>query len=326
MAFFFSRKTRGARSYAAPESRTAAELPDVAGGATLSHSCGINGPGSLLQPEVLRLTSHRDENMRRVRVRCHAVHLGEHVVLCRVLGRYKLYVQSTDVGFGAHLMMDGYWEMWATEFMARCVRSGMTVFDLGASYGYFTLLAADLVGPHGKVIAFEPNFAIAQLLRRNIDVNGFRSNVTIESRAVWDKTGEVMTFVVPQEEPKNGRVTGIRLEGTQFSHLQVTSLALDDLNDQKVDFIKADIEGAEGQMWAGMQRLLEKNPDVIFLIEFAAARCTNPRAILEQMSNMFPLQYLDVWSKVLPVTIDEVLARNDDWMLVLSRNPLPPVQ
>jgi FkbM family methyltransferase len=283
-------------------------------------------PGTLLLPHSLRFTSQREENMRRVRARCRAVYLGERVALCWVLGRYKFYVQSTDIGFGAHLMMDGYWEMWATEFMARCIRPGMTVLDLGASYGYFTLLAADLAGSQGKVIAFEPNPPIAQLLRHNIDVNGFSSNVTIESRAVWDKTGELVTFVVPEEEPKNARVTDVKLDGTQFRHIQVPSLALDDLQDQKVDFMKADIEGAEERMWVGMQKVLARNPDAVFLIEFAASRCNNPRAVLEQMSQLFPLQYLDVWSKVQPATIEQILGRNDDWMLVLSRNPLPAVQ
>lgn len=282
--------------------------------------------GILLQSQALRFTSQREENMRRVRARCRSVYLGGHTVLCWVLGRYKFYVQSTDVGFGAHLIMDGYWEMWATEFMARCVRPGMTVFDLGASYGYFTLLAADLVGPQGKVIAFEPNPHVVQLLRHNIDVNGFFSSVTIENRAVWNKSGEVVTFVIPEEEPKNARVTGVPLEGMQFHHTKVASLALDDLSEQKVDFMKVDIEGAEEQMWAGMQKLLARNPEVILLIEFAASRCNNPRLVLEQMSRLFPLQYLDVWSKVQPVSIDEVLARKEDWMLVLSRNPLPPVQ
>src|SRR6185312_2718905 len=142
--------------------------------------------------------------------------------------------------------------------------------------GYFTLLAADLVGSSGKVLAVEPNPAICEMLKQNIDVNGFASRVTIDERALWNKTGEVMPFVIPIGEPKNARITDGQLVGAQYNHIEVNSLALDDFNDQKVDFIKADIEGAEEQMWAGMQALLARNPDVILLVEFASSRCTNP--------------------------------------------------
>lgn len=320
---FLTRKTTGETSSTAPG-------PSVSPSALQKPARRTPGdidlPGTLLHPLIFRLTSRRDEIMRQVRLRCRTVHLGGNVALSWALGRYKFYVQTTDVGFGAHLMLDGFWEMWATEFLARCIRPGMRVFDLGANHGYFTLLAADLVGPEGKVLAFEPNPALHKLLRRNVDVNGFTDRVTLDSRALWKKSGKVMTFTVPEEEPKNGRITPAKLQGAQFRNFPVTSFALDDLADQKVDFIKADIEGAEEEMWTGMQKLLAKNPDVIFLLEFAAARAKNARTILKQMADMFPLQHLDLHSRVLPVSIDEIMARQDDWMLVLSRAPLPPVE
>lgn len=281
--------------------------------------------GSLIPVGDFAYTSRRSAVMRRVRLRSRGVYVGDDTVLCWVLGRYKFYIQASDVGFGAHIMLDGYWEMWVTEFVARCVAPGMTAFDLGANFGYFTLLLADLVGPQGKVLAIEANPSVAGLLRHNIAVNGFADRVIVDERAAWHVTGETLFFEIADNEPKNAHVTTVRPDPAPgVAHVPVTTFALDDLADQKVDFIKADIEGAEEHVWNGMQRLLARNPDMIFLLEFAASRCANPRGVLDQMAALFPLQYLDHESRVLPITAEQVL-EGSEWMLVLTRRALPPL-
>src|SRR5690606_11670793 len=59
---------------------------------------------------------------------------------------------------------------------------------VGAHYGYFTLLAARLVAPHGRVVAFEPSRATGELLRRNVAAV---SGVVVEPHAVLDRDGTV---------------------------------------------------------------------------------------------------------------------------------------
>ena len=56
-----------------------------------------------------------------------------------------MYIDTADVGFGAHLLLDGFWESWLTEFIARRVQAGMRFADVGANHGYYTVLAADLL-------------------------------------------------------------------------------------------------------------------------------------------------------------------------------------
>ena len=110
------------------------------------------------------MSSSRDLNEALIRSLCATVRLDDSI-LCRVLGRYKMYVDCNDVGLAPHLMLDGYWEMHVTEAILRFVRSGMTVVDVGANQGYFTMLLADLVGPNGRVFAAEPNTHMMTLLR-----------------------------------------------------------------------------------------------------------------------------------------------------------------
>src|SRR5438045_9793085 len=114
-----------------------------------------------------------------IRRRVQTAYLGDDVVLARILGRLKIYLNSKDRGFASHLMLDGYWEMWLTQYLARTVNSGMTVIDVGANFGYFTLLLADIVGTKGGVIAVEPNTSATALLRETIMLNGFEHRVKI---------------------------------------------------------------------------------------------------------------------------------------------------
>jgi len=76
------------------------------------------------------------------------------------------------------------------------VKPGQTVLDIGASIGFFTLLLARLVGPSGRVFAFEPDTVSFALLKANVLVNGHR-NVTLVNKAVTATTGVQKLYVCP---------------------------------------------------------------------------------------------------------------------------------
>ena len=65
----------------------------------------------------------------------------------------------------------------------------MTVLDIGAAFGYYTLLSADKVGEMGKVISFEPEPSNFAILEKNIFLNGFQKRVMLINKAVADKEG-----------------------------------------------------------------------------------------------------------------------------------------
>ena len=85
-----------------------------------------------------------------------ATFVGDQTVLCRTLGRFKMYVSTLDEGLAPHLISDGYWEMWTTRVMTEVVKAGMICIDAGANVGYYSVLMAELVGSGGRVIAAEP--------------------------------------------------------------------------------------------------------------------------------------------------------------------------
>ena len=255
---------------------------------------------------------------RRSRALTQALYLGDNVMLCRVLGRYKCYVPADDDGFAAHVMMEGVWETWLTVFMARRLEPGMHAIDAGANHGYYTLLFADLVGPGGRVAAIEANPRTASLLRRTVTVNGYDDRVQVMEVAVTDRDGESLTFSTPAHEPKNARIVSDVQAGSADT-VAVTGARLDTLlaDWPHVDFIKVDVEGAEEAMLEGAWPILERDRPML-LLEFNAGRCANPGALLDRLSRLYgPFRTVSFDCTLEAVSRAQLLdpACQEDWLL-----------
>jgi FkbM family methyltransferase len=265
----------------------------------------------------------RDEMEDSCRRLASPVYLGGGVALCRILGSYKFYVSTSDEGFGANVLLDGYWESWLTRFMARTVRPGATVVDVGANYGYYSLLLADLVGPKGRLHAVEPNPDAAALMSRSLALNGFTARSEVHEIALGAGEGEATLFV-PEGEPKNAAlVAGEEIErsGRQCA---VGVRSLDSLigPDEAIGFIKIDAEGGEEAIIEGMERILATRPPPMVL-EYNAARYADPGLFLERLLRRYgSLRHVDHDGRAVAVTPERVLTEHfgEDWLLFLSRS------
>src|SRR5262249_4908309 len=159
-----------------------------------------------------------------------------------VLGRFHMFVQTSDRGFAVHIMHTGAWEMALTEFIVRTLKPGMRVVDVGANFGYYALLMSELVGHGGLCSAFEPNPQIAGLLKESLTVNGFGGRSRVFEMALTDRERGPMQFFIPHAEPKNARLQAEVADWmlVQGRSLEVPSSSIDALSGElgKVDFIK----------------------------------------------------------------------------------------
>jgi FkbM family methyltransferase len=268
----------------------------------------------------------------QVRARAQGCYLGDHTALCRVMGRYKVYVDTRDIGLASHLLLDGYWEMWVTEALSGLVRPGMVVADIGANVGYFSLLMGDWTGPHGQVLAFEPNPRLHTLLTRTLAVNGMR-HARAHGIALADRAGEAL-LIVPDGEPKNGHLapapapapTTATATATATHDAHAVRVATHRLDQEQawadIELAKIDVEGAEERIWAGMAGLLARRTLRTVVLEFTPARYRDPAAFLRALiAPGFDLARIDVFDGIVDCSPDQVLAgpAHEDVMLVLRR-------
>ncbi len=107
--------------------------------------------------------------------------------LTKIISGSLLYVYPNSP-VGKACISSGIWEPGTTTLISRILRKGWTFVDVGANVGYYTTLAAGLVGKEGKVVAFEPDPANYEILCRNVHVNRF-ANVICERYAISNRTG-----------------------------------------------------------------------------------------------------------------------------------------
>jgi len=151
----------------------------------------------------------------------------------------------------------GDYETEKAELFARHVKPGGIVYDVGANVGFYALIAARVVGPTGRVVAFEPSPRNLAFLRENLSLNSI-TNVKVLDFAVSDSEGETRFFV--GNDPRVSKVTAtgdITVRTTTLDHL-MGELPMPDL-------IEMDIEGAEYSALRGAEQLLRKSSPVIFL-------------------------------------------------------------
>jgi FkbM family methyltransferase len=143
------------------------------------------------------------------------------------------------VGSSTHGCWLGSYEYHKRRRFERTVRSGQVVYDVGANAGFYTILASVLVGPTGKVVAFEPVPRNLDYLQRHIELNRL-TNVTVVPAAVSDGDGQGCFREGPH--PSMGSLA-------QGGALRVRTVSLDRLiKEGRVpppDVVKMDIEGGE---------------------------------------------------------------------------------
>jgi FkbM family methyltransferase len=224
----------------------------------------------------------------------------------------QMWLPSTDSVIRPILETTGVWETAETEYMRRMLRPGMTVVDVGAHCGYFTLLASTLVGNSGRVIAFEPSPASFELLAANVWRNG-ASNVTTLPWAVGRDNGYADLYLA---EGNTGDHRLVETEDQRVS-IRVRCVTLDMLSGLigPADFLKVDTQGYEGAVLGGSQELLAASSDPTLTIEFwpfgLRRAGEDPRRFIQRLRDSgFDLTELDPFGAgPAPLDVDDVLAR-----------------
>lgn len=209
-------------------------------------------------------------------------------------GDYFFGVPSEEWGLAYFLMINGHFECGSEKLFCSLLKPGMTVLDLGANLGIYTLHA---LKAGCEVYSFEPLPRIYEILGQNIKANGFADigKAHLYNCAVSSKNGTAEFFYVKQMSG-HSNMYGSEFDSDKSITVQVVSVddCLKEIH--HVDIVKIDVEGAEYDALHGMSRILSENPKIKILIEFAPGHIVRagmaPQEVLDYYSELGFYRYL----------------------------------
>lgn len=194
----------------------------------------------------------------------------------RLAPRERLVIAALAPGFRMQLDLQDpvqrkiyfygdYDERYEARMVQRVLDPGEVFWDIGANIGYFTLLAASVLGNTGQVVAFEPGSAAYRCLQENIALNPYR-HITSLQLAVTDQAGEAVLYQAGELADGGASLYGSGSEPVQET---VKAITLDDLGREMAlrppDFLKIDVEGAELSVLRGAAGLIAAARPLILL-------------------------------------------------------------
>ena len=165
-------------------------------------------------------------------------------------------------------MAVGLYELDTHRRLRRILKPGSHFADVGANIGYFTTIAAQLVGPTGRVDAFEPDPINRQRLQEHLAANRLAECVRVHPVGAGAEPGRV-TLYHPKTDSGNNHGSASIFQSVvgESEPFTIDIVRVDEALDRVPDLIKMDIEGAELSAIQGMTKLLQSERPPKLIIE-----------------------------------------------------------
>lgn len=176
----------------------------------------------------------------------------------------------------------------------RLIHAGDVCIDIGAAYGRYTLWISRLVGREGRVYSFEPGLISFRILNNAIRFHRL-GNVIAMQRALSNRPGQVKLAIPIKASGRRGLSLAhlATEENSQCVYEKIEAVTVDafcrEMQLERIDFIKCDVEGAEGLVFEGAQAVLSRDhPTVLCELDpgFLRRFGTIPNQILEQFHRL----------------------------------------
>jgi FkbM family methyltransferase len=268
------------------------------------------------------------------RVIYHAVHAGR-----TLLGRTDRQIVVRDgitydldlsQGIDFAIYLGGMFERSTALALSHLTEPSSLVLDIGANIGAHTLRLAKLVGPSGRVMAFEPTDFAFRKLRRNLDINpSLASRVEAFHCFLTANDGTTVPDAIYSSWPLAAQAG---LHAKHLGHEMQTEAAqarsldsiLAERADRKVQLVKLDVDGYECDVLRGATSLL-RDTRPIFVMELAPYVLEERGTSLDQLLSYFVpngyLLYDERTQKQLPSSAGELqrLVASGESMNIIAR-------
>jgi FkbM family methyltransferase len=215
--------------------------------------------------------------------------------------------------FASPIAMDralGVYEYWMASLFQRIITEGMTVLDIGAHKGSYSVLFASLMRDNGKVIAFEPDPENCRWIAKNVAANGFQCIETCQL-ALSESEGSATFYAA---DGLGSLVANPSARGIDKKSITVQTRRLDDvLGDrgvQTVDVIKMDVEGADLMVLRGAEQTLRQH-DASILMDVDVQTNAERRELYDMLRSLGYSIYR-IGKELTPITCAEDMYLHDE--------------
>jgi FkbM family methyltransferase len=197
--------------------------------------------------------------------------------------------------------LTGRYEPQETALFQRALAPGQTFVDVGANWGYFTLLASALVGEAGRVVAIEADPRACRTLAANIAHNALR-RTTLVAAAASDVEGSLTlgTYGAGSDDSSNFGVTSTTTVAGDGRSFSVPARPLDGVLDEagvdRVHLLKMDIEGAERRAFSGLERRLRAALIDRIVLELHPAHLVDQGSSAGEVVHMLRVHGFQLWT------------------------------
>jgi FkbM family methyltransferase len=266
----------------------------------------------------------------------------ETTVLARTLFGSEMRVDAEDI-VGRYIYYFGVWEPILTSWVRQRLAPGDTFVDVGANVGYYSLLASQLVGDSGKVVAVEAAPQTFSVLRENV-LRNRADNVRTVNMAAWDSETSLQIFSKAGNTPGTSTLMpGWAKQWNLEPHCEVPAAPLSEILTSEelksARLIKIDVEGAEWRAVVGLVPFLAAcRPDLEIVMEIAhemlqaeGKSCEDLLALFQSMgfhpyrveNDYSAMAYLSEQMPGRPKRIDQVSTVSDQMDVIFSRVNAP---
>lgn len=177
---------------------------------------------------------------------------------------FSLFISPQNGFIDKHIYLYGTYEPQILDVIAKYLKKGSVLVDIGANIGQHSMFSASIVGNTGKIYSFEPIPYVYNQLLDSIKINRFEDIITTHNVALGKETKTETLYI---ETNNVGGSSIVRHHGKEAEKITIDVRRGDDLLGKipHINMIKIDVEGYENEVLAGMYKTLIKHRPVIIL-------------------------------------------------------------